>query len=161
MPAGPEPTIATSTTSASRSAETRPATRSITRAPCATALRTSAMPRTSPARKSPRMSVSFHSSTCGMSARDLRSPRPTWIALTGHASSQRAWPTQRIPLMTVAVPPTTPSTSPSGQAATHAPQPMQRRGSMYGNCAVGRTPSAAASCLRARSRCCRRRKEIV
>ena len=54
-----------------------------------------------------------------------RSPRPTVMAPTGQASSQRAWPTQRRPLTTTAVPPTMPSTSPSGQARTQAPQPMQ------------------------------------
>ena len=84
------------------------------------------------------------------------------IAPTGHASSQRAWPTQRSPLITVAVPPTTPSTSPSGQAATQAPQPMHSRGSMYGNCAIGRSmPRAAASALRSRSLWWRRRKETA
>ena len=131
-PAGPAPAMSTSTvpSGAGGSDFTRSAIRSTTRRPCPMALRTSASPRTSPARNSPGVSVSFHSSTCGMSARDFRSPRPTVIAPTGQASSQRAWPTQRRPLMTVAVPPTTPSTSPSGQAATQAPQPMQRRGSM-------------------------------
>ncbi len=87
-----------------------------------------------------------------MSFRDLRSPRPTSIAPTGQAISQRPWPTQRSPFTTVAVPPTMPRTSPSGQALTQVPQPMQRMTSMKGNWAGGRsTPRRTASSLRERS----------
>ena len=97
-----------------------------------------------------------------MSFRDLRSPRPTSIAPTGQAISQRPWPTQRSPLTTVATPPTIPSTSPSGQALTQVPQPMQRIGSMKGNCAGGRsTPRRTASSLRERSAWLRLRNDTT
>ena len=68
-----------------------------------------------------------------MSLRDLRSPRPTSIAATGHAISHRPCPTHLSPFTTVAVPPTIPSTSPSGHASTHEPHPMHRIASMNGN----------------------------
>ena len=110
------------------------------------------MPLSSPATNMPGTLVSCHSSISGTSLRDLMSPSPTVIAPTGQAISQRACPTQRRPLTTVATPPTTPSTSPSGHASTQLPQPMQYIGSTKGNWAIGRSmPSWVASVLRARS----------
>ena len=72
------------------------------------------------------MLVSYSGVRAGISELALALAITMVMAPTGHTSAQMLWPMHLWPLTMVALPFSRPSTSPSGQASTHVPHPMQR-----------------------------------
>ena len=125
-PAGPEPTIATSTTSEDASGSVSAVTVrricSTAILPSFTAFLMSPRPPSSPTMYSPGMFVSKFVSTCGTTTRFTAAPAAIAIAPTGQAVAHSPCPTQ-CAASTEASLPRIVIASGSGHAATHVPQP--------------------------------------
>src|SRR5438045_3397665 len=158
-PAGPPPTMATSTVPAAvRSRGVTSASRSLTCNPWAMAFLMRPMPPSSPTMWTPGRLDSKYWSTIGRSTPRSEVPKTSLMAPTGHCAAQLPWPMQWSGITRRGTPSTTPRMSPSGHALRQVRLPMQMSVSMTGWMVSGRRAPRSSLSTRARAASAWRRR---